>query len=261
MVMAMRKICVMNHKGGVAKTTTAVNLAAGLSRCDKKVLLVDLDPQGNIDLSLRIQANYTLYDALLGNVPISRCIVTLAKNFDIITSKETLTKAEHYMSTQPKSRQLLRELLDTVQGYDYLLVDCPPSLGVLNQNVMAFCDEAFVPTSTDFLGHDALKKMNEIVKKINQSYDHHLQITKIIPTLFDKRTRICRNTLEDLQKENPGLLSTPIRLNSKLKEAPKYGKSIFKYARNSPGAKDYGKLVEEVMEMEGKVVPKIEIVN
>ncbi len=257
----MRKVCIMNHKGGVAKTTTAVNLAAGLSRHDKKVLLIDLDPQGNIDLSLRIQANYTIYDALLGNVPISRCIITLAKNFDIITSKETLTKAEHYMAAQPKTRQLLRELLDTLQGYDYLIVDCPPSLGVLNQNVMAFCDEAFVPTSTDFLGHDALRKMHDIVKKINQSYDHHLRITKIIPTLFDKRNRICRDTLEDMHKENSGVVSTPIRLNSKVKEAPKYGQSIFKYAKNSTGAKDYGKLVEEILAMEEKVAPEIEVVS
>jgi chromosome partitioning protein len=255
----MRKICIMNHKGGVGKTTTAVNLAAGLSRNDKRVLLVDLDPQGNVDLALRVQGNYTIYDAMLGNVPVQRCIVTLAKNFDIITSRETLTKAEQYMANQPKSRSLLKELLGTVTGYDFLIVDCPPSLGILNQNVMAFCEEAFVPTSADFLGFDALKKMQGIVKKINQSYDHNLRITKIIPTLYDRRNKICKTTLEEIKESFPGIVGTAIRVNSKLKEAPKFGKSIFKYARSSPGAKDYGALVDEVMAM--KSLAPIEMVN
>ena len=245
----MRTICIMNHKGGVAKTTTAVNLAAGLSRQDKHVLLVDLDPQSNIALSLDVKANFTMYDALTGNVPIENCIVTLAKNFDVITSKETLVKAEYYLSNQSNSHLLLKDVLGSLKGYDFILVDCPPSLGILNQNILAFCKEIFVPTSTDFLGFDALKKMRLIVSKINESYGHDIKITKVIPTLFDRRSKICKETLRDMHEAFPKLVSSPIRTNSKLKEAPKYGKSIFKYAKSSPGAKDYGKLVEEVLAM------------
>jgi chromosome partitioning protein len=257
----MRTIAIMNYKGGVGKTTTAINLAAGLSRHDKKVLLVDFDPQGNVDLSLKIESEFTLYDALTGKVALQRCVNSLGRNLDVITSKETLVKAEHYLSTQQNSGTILRDLLNSIRGYDYLVIDCPPSLGVLNQNVLAFCQEAFVPTSADFLGYDALKKMELIVAKINETYGHNIKITKIIPTLFDKRNKICKETLFEIQKNFPELTTSPIRTNSKLKEAPKFGKSIFSYARSSPGAKDYGALAQEVVEMERIAAPQIEIVS
>lgn len=246
----MRTICLMNHKGGVGKTTTAINLAAGLSRQGKKVLLLDLDPQGNVDLSLKIRAENNIYDAMTGDAMLSNCIVNVAKNFDIISSTETLAKAEHYLYQNEDSKMLLRAMLSNIDGYDYMLIDCPPSLGIMNQNVLAFVKEVFVPTSTDFLGFDALKKMEQIVSKINEAYNNNCQITKVIPTLYDRRNRICKETLRDMEERFNGLTSTPIRMNSKLKEAPKKGKSIFKYARSSPGAKDYGALVDEVIEME-----------
>lgn len=252
----MRTICVINQKGGVGKTTTAVNLAAGLSRNDKRVLLVDLDPQGNIDSSLKLDAEYDIYDALTGRINVLSCVVNVAKNFDVITSKESLVKAEYFLAKQDESRLLLKDILSKINNYDYLIIDCPPSLGLLNQNAMSFCKEAFIPVSTDFLGFDALQKMHLVVSKINQSYNSGLKITKIIPTLFDKRNKICRQTLADIQNEFPSLTSYPIRINSKLKEAPKFGKSIFSYAKSSPGAKDYSKLVEDVLAMEQSVIPR-----
>ena len=245
----MRSICVINHKGGVGKTTTAVNLAAGLSRNDKSVLLVDLDPQSNVSVSLKVDSPYNLYDALLGNIPLKRCIFNLGKNLDILTSKETLIKAEYHLANKTGAQMLLRDQLREINGYDYMIIDCPPSLGLLNQNILAFCKEAFVPTSTDYLGFDALKKMHLIVDKINSNYNHDIKITKVIPTLHDKRTRICKNTLAEMEKNYNGVVSNPIRVNSKLKEAPMHGKSIFSYAKSSNGAKDYGKLVENVLAM------------
>ena len=245
----MRTICIINQKGGVGKTTTAVNLAAGLSRNDQKILLVDLDPQGNVNTSLKLNAQYDIYDAMTGKQDINNCIFNVAKNFDAIVSKETLTKAEYYISTQPNSKLILKNLLSRIENYDYVIVDCPPSLGMLNQNAMAFCQEAFIPVSTDFLGFDALEKMEVVVKKINESYDHDIKISKIIPTMFDKRNKICKETLQMIETRYNGLSSIPIRMNSKLKEAPKYGKSIFSYARSSNGAKDYKQLVEEVLAM------------
>lgn len=245
----MRKICIINQKGGVGKTTTAVNLAAGLSRRNKKVLLVDLDPQGNINTSLKVKAEYDIYDALIGSVPIHDSIVNVAKNFDIITSRETLTKAESYLLRNQESRMLLRQVLDKLAGFEYIIVDCPPSLGVLSQNALAFCEEAFVPVSTDYLGYDALLKMQDIIRSINNNYGTRVRITKIIPTMYDRRNKICKETLATIQQEFPKLASYPIRSNSKLKEAPKYGKSIFSYANSSQGAKDYNQLVEEVLIM------------
>ncbi|MFH1275948.1 MAG: ParA family protein [Candidatus Woesearchaeota archaeon] len=245
----MRTICIMNHKGGVGKTTSAVNLAAGLSRKDKKVLLIDLDPQSNISVSLKIKSEKTLYDALIGNVPINDCVLNLAKNFDVIVSKENLTKAEFYLSQQQNSTLILKNLLSKISGYDFMLIDCPPSLGILNQNVLSFCKEIFIPTSTDYLGFDALVKMELVVDEINKNYHHDIKITKIIPTLYDKRNKICKTTLEEIKDSFNGVVSIPIRTNSKLREAPKYGKSIFSHARSSPGAKDYEALVDEVIEM------------
>lgn len=245
----MRTICIMNHKGGVAKTTTAINLAAGLSRQDKKVLLIDLDPQGNIDLSLKIESENNLYDAMTGKVMLNSTIVNLAKNFDVISSTETLTKAEYYLYKQDESKMMLKKLLSQITGYDYVLIDCPPSLGILNQNALAYCKEVFVPTSTDFLGFDALKKMKDIVDEVNKAYGNNAKITKVIPTMFDKRNKICKQTLTEIKEMFSSTTSTPIRINSKVKEAPKHGKSIFKYAKSSPGAKDYGQLVEEVIRM------------
>lgn len=245
----MRTICVINQKGGVGKTTTALNLAAGLSRHEKSVLLVDLDPQGNVDVSLQINSEHDLYDAIMGKLQIQQCIVNKAKNFDVVTSKETLTKAEYYLTKNEESRLLVKEMLGKVNGYDFMILDCPPSLGVLNQNAMAFCKEAFIPVSTDYLGVDALRKMHDIVNEVNKKYGHDIKITKIIPTMYDKRNNICKESLAIMQSEFAELASYPIRQNSKLKEAPKYGKSIFSYAKSSPGAKDYGKLVEDVLAM------------
>jgi len=245
----MRTICVFNYKGGVGKTTTAINVAAGLSRKDVKVLLVDLDPQGNIDTSLKLKSDYNLYDAVMGKLPIQQCIVHVATNFDIITSKENLVKMEHHLAQNSEFRLKLKSMLSSINSYDYMIIDCPPSLGILNQNALAFGKEIFVPVSTDFLGYDALTKMEGIIKDINAHYNHDIKITKVIPTMFDRRNKICREMLAQMNNEFSELTSSPIRYTTKLKEAPRQGKSIFAHAKKSPGAQDYTQVVEEIMNM------------
>lgn len=246
----MRKICIINRKGGVGKTTTAVSLAAGLSRQDKKVLLVDLDPQSSVHTSLNVENTHSIYEAVMGQLDVKQCIVNVANNFDVITSSDSLIEIEYKLENNGNTKLALAEALDQITGYDYVLFDCPPSMGMINQNVLAYCDEAFVPTTTDYLGYDSLSKMIEQVDKAREHFGGKIRVTKIIPTLFDKRNKICKEMLMLMQTDYPKITGYPVRINSKLKEAPKHGKSIFKYAKSSSGAKDYGRLVEDVIAME-----------
>ena len=244
----MRKICVINQKGGVGKTTTSVNLAAGLAREGKSVLLVDLDPQGNISTSLKCYPKKDIFDLLFNNATVQECTVELGKNLTVIPSKETLTKAETLLQKEEQKHHLLSKKLMSISGkYDYVIVDCPPSLGLLNQNAILFAQEAFIPVATDYLSYDALQKMNEAITDINSFYDHFCKVSRIIPTMFDKRNKLAKEILNKMNSDFYGLVAEPIRICSKIKESPKYGKSVFKHAPYSRGSQDYKTLVRHVL--------------
>ncbi len=254
----MRKICVINQKGGVAKTTTVINLAAGLSRQDKKVLVLDLDAQGNSGLCFNAQSTKDMFDLLIEGADIRECILHLGKNLDIITSRETLTKAELILVGEQNRERALVKKLKKVKDYDYVILDCPPSLGLLSQNAMLYADEAIIPVSTDVLGYDALKKMIVAIRTLNAVFEHDLRITKIVPTMYDMRNKVCKEILDKITSEYYELVSNPIRVNSKLKEAPKEGKSIFAYDPISRGAKDYMALVRLILQEEKSVLEMME---
>lgn len=244
----MRKIVVINQKGGVGKTTTVVNLASGLARQGKKVLLIDLDPQGNVSTCLNISSSKDIYDVIINDVHPVECIIQHTENIDVITSRETLTKAEMILVGEPSRETLLRRKLQDIKGYDFVLIDCAPSLGLLNQNAILYADEIFIPASTDVLSLTGLKNMIKAIDKINEVFKHNARITKIIPTMFDRRNKICKEVLKQMRTEYKDLLTDPIRVNSKLKESPGSGKSIFSYDNQSRGAKDYQQLVDNVLE-------------
>lgn len=250
--MGMRRICIINQKGGVGKTTTTVNLGVGLAREGKRVLIVDLDPQGNITTCLKAESKKDLYDLLIENADVGECTSHVMDNLDIIKSKETLTKAELILVGEQSRELVLRRKLDKIRNYDYVLLDCPPSLGLLNQNAMLFASEAIIPTSTDILGVDGLNKMIMALQQINEVFNHSIAISKIVPTMHDSRNKVCIESLQKIQSEYYQIVADPIRINSKLKESPAAQQSIFDYDPSSRGATDYKNLVKMVIRDEGK---------
>ena len=224
----MRKICVINQKGGVAKTTTTINLGFGLAREGKKVLIIDLDAQGNIATCLGVETQKDIYDLLIENAEPQECITHVADNLDVLPSCESVAKAEMILVGESRREHILKKKLNKLNGYDYILLDCPPSLGLINQNAMLFATEAIIPTSTDLLGVDGLRKMVAALQQMNKVFDHDIVISKVIPTLFDTRSNVCKNTLSVIQNEFYTVVSEPIRMNTKLKELAGKKKPIFK---------------------------------
>ncbi len=243
----MRKICVINQKGGVGKTTTTVNLATGLASQGNKVLVIDFDPQGNVSDCLGLEEESGVYEFLVEEKEFDECRHQVLENLWVMPADERLTKAELILAGETARELALRRALDPIQGFDYVLIDCPPSLGLLNQNALLYASEAVIPTSTDALGLAALQQMLEAIKTINEVFGHALGVTAIVPTMYDARLKTCREHLNLLQTEHGALVTDPVRVNSKLREAPKAGKSIFAYARSSRGAKDYLHVVSYVL--------------
>lgn len=243
----MRKICVINQKGGVGKTTTVVNLAYGLSKAGKKTLIIDLDAQGNVSTCLGTRSDHDIYEVLIDNLNPTACIKNVSENLDLISSKETLTKAEMILVGEQNREMVLRRKLAPITGYDFVLLDCPPSLGLLNQNAMLYADEIVIPTSTDALGLVGLKNMTQAINTLNNVFGHKLRVSKIIPTLYDLRNKVCKNAYNDLTKQYGELVTNPIHMSSKLKEAPQYGQPIFVYDKAGRATKDYQHLVDNIL--------------
>lgn len=254
----MRKICVINQKGGVGKTTTSLNLAAGLARSDRKVLLIDIDPQSNIELSITLECSWTLNDFLFEGIAIGECINNLGKNLDVIRGDHRLLRGEH----EDPEKILARLNQVKNMDYDYIIFDCSPSMNTMNKVALLFSKEALIPTTTDYLGYEGLLGMLDFLKEFNDFNDHDAPVSKIVPTFFDVRNKICVNILDKLNNEFYQYISPPIRINSKLKEAPMYKKSIFSYDSKSSGAKDYWALVQAVLcdeqKFNGKIVDRVE---
>ncbi|MFH1649623.1 MAG: ParA family protein [Candidatus Woesearchaeota archaeon] len=240
----MRKIAVINQKGGVGKTTTTVNLASGLANKGNKVLILDLDAQGNVSTCLGVKATKHMYHLLVERKEPWECITKINENLHVIPSNEMLEKAEILLSGEPARETVLRRAMDELEGYDFVFIDCPPSLGLLNQNALLYADEALIPVSTEYLGVDALKKMLIAIDTLNDIFKHHLRVSAIVPTMYDKRNKTCIESIRTIRQSYNGVVTEPIRMNSKLKEAPSKKQSIFDYAKSSSGALDYGRLVD-----------------
>jgi chromosome partitioning protein len=241
-----KRIAVVNYKGGTGKTSTVVNLAHGLTLLGKKVLIVDIDPQGSSGYYLGIDPEVTLYEALLRLQPIERCIIPARPNLDIICSNERVFAAELKLATQPGREVVLAQLLKNITAYDYIIIDCPPSMNLLNQNALTFADEIIVPVAMEFLSLVGIRQLLKNIQMVNKMLGRSIAVSKVVPTFFDPRNQKTKQIMESLERVFPGRLTSPIRTNVALSEAPGYRQTIFEFDPKSKGAEDYLKLSREV---------------
>jgi len=250
-----RIIAISNHKGGVGKTTSVVNIGAGLATKGKKVLLVDMDPQANMTLSFGIPETNTensIYKALTGEcelVPIK-----VNNKLDVIPSELDLSGAESELASEAGREFIFAELLDPIKGnYDYIIIDCPPSLGLLTINAFTAASEVFIPLQPHYLAIKGLTKIIETINKIKKRLNRGLEITGVFVTQYDRRKILHRDVLETIKTYfQDRVFNAKIRDNIALAEAPSAGVDIFAYNSNSNGADDYMHLVKEVLKMEKK---------
>lgn len=242
-------ISLLNHKGGVGKTTSAINIGAGLAELGKKILLIDLDPQANLTLSLGIPRHpNTIYEAIRGETPLIPYQVK--ENLDVVISTLDLSGAEMELINEAGREFILRELFDPIRdNYDYIIIDCPPSLGLLTLNALTSSDLVYIPLQTEFLAMQGLAKIKQIIQKVKLRLNKKLEIGGVIATMYDHRKVLNRDVVQTIEKYFGDLVfETRIRDTVALAEAPAQRKDIFAYNRNSSGAKDYLALSKEILE-------------
>ncbi|MDR1032007.1 MAG: ParA family protein [Holosporales bacterium] len=247
------KIAVVNQKGGVGKTTTVVNLATALAAIDKQVLIVDLDPQGNATTGIGISKSTltkSSYDCILHQADINDCVKsTLVPGMYVIPSIEDLSAAEIELSSiNGRERHLQQALSSQCDQYDYILIDCPPSLGLLTLNALVAADYALIPLQSEFYALEGLAQLVSTIKRVRSSLNANLNILGILITMFDKRSSLNISVIEEVRKFFPTyLFSTVIPRNIKLSEAPSYGKPVLLYDHNCKGAQAYIEFAKELL--------------
>lgn len=248
-------LCIVNQKGGVGKTTTAVNLAASLAVANKKTLLVDCDPQANATTGLGIDKSsleQTLYHGLIGQAPADSIVIdSEIKLLKIIPSRVELIGFDIEMLNTKEREMTLTKLLSQLDGgFDYIIIDCPPSLSLLTVNAMAAANSLLIPLQCEFYALEGLSQLLQTIKHIKHSLNPGLNIAGILLTMFDQRTNLSHQVAENARKYFKHLVfKTIVPRNVRLGEAPSFGKPILLYDGASNGAKSYRQLAKEVMKI------------
>lgn len=262
----MRSIAVMNQKGGVGKTTSSVNLAAALAESGRRVCLLDLDPQAHASLHLGIttlDGEPSMYEVLCGDASLEQARRVVGDRISVVPSNLDLAAAELELSGEVGREMILRDRLDDDQEtFDYLVLDCPPSLGVLTVNALVAVNEVFLPLQPHFLALHGLSKLLRTVEVVSRRLNSKLRLSGVMLCMYDSNTRLAAEVTTDIDEffqaskgareffSQARFFDTRIRRNIRLAEAPSFGQSIFQYAPESNGAVDYRALADEVLAQE-----------
>lgn len=251
-----RIIAIANQKGGVGKSTTAINLSACLAEAGKNVLVVDIDPQGNTTSGLGVDKNaaeHTLYELLLGEITVKTCIMPeVLENISLIPSNVNLSGAEIELVGVEDREHILKKNLEKVRKkYDYIIMDCPPSLSILTINAMTAADSVLVPIQCEYYALEGLSQLLHTIELVKERLNKKLSVEGVVFTMYDARTNLSLEVVENVKQNlNQNIYKTIIPRNVRLAEAPSYGLPINLYDTRSSGAEAYRLLAEEVIERE-----------
>lgn len=244
----MKIIAISNNKGGVGKTTSTVNIAAAMQMLDRNVMVIDMDHQAQATYHMGINPNeldQSIYEVLKGEIPFDDIIIDRA-GISLVPAKTDLKGVEFLPI--PAKEYLLKDAMEKVSGYDYVLLDCPPSLGVLTLNALTCAHSIIVPLQVQFLPFHGMYNLFEGVQMVKKRLNPDIEVAGIIGTMYNAKKSINNEVIDETKKRLPGkLFKTLIRENVALQEAPSWGKSIFEYKSDSNGASDYMKLTKEIL--------------